>query len=204
MVPSWIASLFSHKSTGFRQILSLCSWKYSSTLYGRKRNRHHLTLIRLIWILLNPTKTSYFTSYRQDDRCDTTGKKILKKFPGVKRDSNPGPLRFWCNALTPNWAIKVTREVVCVFGPLCSADVILGLSMAVFASIIYDRYCWTSITIEFTYMNRVLRPLKIKGQTHTGLLSCNKLRGENCIGNSTVFGSNTIQSLQNFSFFFFQ
>ena len=124
------------------------------------------------------------------------------KFSGFKRDSNPGSLRFWCNAPTPNWAIKVTREVVCVFGPLCSADVILGSSMAVFESIIYDRYCWTSATIEFTYMNRVLRLLNIKGQTHTGLLSWTKLRGENCIGNSTVLGSNPIQSLQNFSGFF--
>ena len=53
------------------------------------------------------------------------------------------------------------RAVVCGLA-LYSSGV-----MAAFASIIISTvncYCWTSITMEFTYLSRVLRPLNIKGQ----------------------------------------
>ena len=42
--------------------------------------------------------------------------------------------------------------------------------MAAFASFIlslFNYYCWICITMEFIYLSRVLRPLNIKGPTHT-------------------------------------
>ena len=60
----------------------------------------------------------------------------LKKFPekisgknsGLERDSNPRPLRYRCNALPAGYQSPM-RAVVSGFGPSCSVDVILGLSM---------------------------------------------------------------------------
>ena len=76
--------------------------------------------------------------------------------------------------------------------------------MAEFASIIMSRfncYCWTSITMEFTYLSRVLRPVNIKGQPtddHSHVVLKAEL-GEHCTGIATVVGLNPIESLTIFS-----
>ena len=62
--------------------------------------------------------------------------------------------------------------------------------------------CWTPITTEFTYLNGVLRPLSVKGHTHTRQL----LRGfiaqlvEHCTGNTKVVDLNPVQGLKRFLF----
>ena len=69
----------------------------------------------------------------------------------------------------------------------------------------FNCYCWTSITMEFTYLSRVLRPLNIKGQPtvhdrfHVVLIV---QLGEHCIGSAKVVGSNPVQSLKIFQVFF--
>ena len=50
-----------------------------------------------------------------------------------------------------------------------------------------------SITMEFIYFSRVLRPLNIKSRTQTRPLSCGLV--EHCTGNVKVVGSNPVQSL---------
>ena len=73
-------------------------------------------------------------------------------------------------------------------------------SSVTFASIIlssFNCYCWTSITMEFIYLNQVLCPLNIKGQPtpdHTHVFFIAQL-GDHCTGNAKVVGSNPFQSL---------
>ena len=58
--------------------------------------------------------------------------------------------------------------------------------------------CWTPISTEFTYLSGVLRPLSIKGHTHTRQLLCGFIAHlvEHCNGNTKVVGLNPVQSLK--------
>ena len=77
--------------------------------------------------------------------------------------------------------------------------------MAAFSVIIMSTlnyYCWTSTTIKFPYLSRVMSPLKIKGQmqpthdrSHAAFIA---QLGEHCTGDAKVVGSNPIHSLKVF------
>ena len=80
--------------------------------------------------------------------------------------------------------------------------------MAVFTCIImstFNCYCWTAITMEFTYLSRVLRPLNVKGQPthvrfHVALIA---QLGEHCTGSAKIVGPNPVHSLKMFSGLFY-